>query len=796
MDKLVVLRLDGDLEQNGFRVTLEIGKDNARPDIETYGSLPSSSELTAHLNKWREKYKIFTSNNNSRIKPKQIIYGASINSSINECNEAADKLKFTLQNWLNSQDFLRINNILREELNRDENIRVLIRTDNQQLQQLPWHLWNFFNNYSNAEFALSETEYEKTEKPQPQKKVRILAILGNSNGINLEKDQQLLENLQGAETVFLKEPERNELNNYLWEQWDILFFAGHSETDGDKGKIYINQTDWLTIKELSNGLKYTITQGLQLVIFNSCDGLGLARQLTSLNIPQIIVMREPVPDKVAQEFFKHFLVAFSNGKSLYLALREARERLQGLEDRCPNATWLPVIFQNPAVTPPTWKEFLVQKIEENNLDVSNSYFPKIAEVQPRRKFNLLRLLITSLIVTASVLGIRYLGILEHWELQTYDLLMQTRPEDKNPENRILIVGITEEDLNIPEQKDKKGSLSDLALAQLLEKLESYKPRAIGLDIFRDFPIDPKQPALKNHLRNNDRFFAICQVGESGNQDNKQGITNSPDVPPERQGFSNFILDSDQVLRRHILSMDIPPISRCQSPISLSFQLASHYLLDEGILTDKDLLLKPTSLGNWKLGNIVFEHLKSPAGGYQKTDIKGNQVLLNYRSYHSPSEFVEIVSLKDILRNKVKPKAVENRIVLIGVITRTSSDYFQTPYSTGISAYQEIPGVIIHAQMVSQILSAVLDGRPLIKVWYFWADCVWIWSWSIVGAVLVWRFYSYHLLVLVLEGFLIAILYGICLCLLIQGNWVPFIPSALALVITGELLVVLQKSLNS
>ena len=790
MDKLVVLKLDGDLEQNGFRVTLEVGKDNARPDIETYGSLPPSPDLSIHLNEWQEKYRSFTNNNNGRIKPKQISYGGSINSSINECNDAATKLKKRLQNWLNSQDFRRINNILREALNRDENIRVLIRTDNQQLQQLPWHLWDFFNNYSNAEFALSGTEYEKTEKPQPQEKVRVLAILGNSDGINLEKDKELLENLPEAETVFLKEPQRNELNNYLWKQWDILFFAGHSETDGDTGKIYINQTDWLTIKELSNGLRQAIDQGLQLAIFNSCDGLGLARQLNSLNIPQIIVMREPVPDRVAQEFFKHFLVAFSNGKPLYLALREAREKLQGLEDKCPNATWLPVIFQNPGATPLTWKEFLLRNTDENTPNVS-----KIAKVRTRSKFSLFHLLITSIIVTASVLGVRYLGILQHWELQAYDRLMRTRPEDKNPENRIFIVGITEEDLKIREQKDKIGSLSDFALDRLLEKLESYKPRAIGLDIFRDFPVDSKEPALKNRLRNNNRFFASCQVGEPGNLADEQGIESPPDVPAERQGFSNFIVDSDRVIRRHLLSMDVPSASRCQSPVSLSFQLASHYLLDEGILKDEDLPLKPTSFGNWKLGDVEFKHLKSPSAGYQKADMKGNQVLLNYHSYNSLSEFVEIVSLKDILRNKVNPKAVENRIVLIGVVARTSSDYFLTPYSAANSTFQEIPGVVIHAQMISQILSAVLDGRPLIEVWPFWGDWILIWGSSVVGGALAWRFRLHQWLVLLVGGVAVAILYGGSLWLLIQGTWVALVPSALALIVTGGI-VLLCNSLQS
>ncbi len=58
-------------------------------------------------------------------------------------------------------------------------------------------------------------------------------------------------------------------------------------------------------------LRKAISRGLQLAIFNSCDGLGLANDLAELNIPQIIVMRSPVPDLVAQEFLKHFLKAFS-----------------------------------------------------------------------------------------------------------------------------------------------------------------------------------------------------------------------------------------------------------------------------------------------------------------------------------------------------------------------------------------------------------------------------------------------------------------------------------------------------
>ena len=94
---------------------------------------------------------------------------------------------------------------------------------------------------------------------------------------------------------------------------------------------------------------------MSLAIFNSCDGLGLASALEKLNIPAVIVMREPVPNLVANEFFKYFLLAFAVEQlSFYLAVQQARRKLQGLEDDFPGASWLPVICINPAVEPPTW----------------------------------------------------------------------------------------------------------------------------------------------------------------------------------------------------------------------------------------------------------------------------------------------------------------------------------------------------------------------------------------------------------------------------------------------------------
>ncbi|HBB33901.1 MAG TPA: hypothetical protein DC064_19410, partial [Cyanobacteria bacterium UBA9273] len=357
MDKLVVLELEGDLHAQGFRATLEMQLEGSIHPIKIKGHLPPAPDLATCIQcHWQENYRSLVSP--WRLEAKKIIHKGAINKRIAACQESAVQLRDRMRAWLDAETFRGIDRRLREEFHRDEAMRFLIRTEERQLHKLPWQEWDFFDRYPKAEVALSGFEFERPQKSQPtilKDKVRILAILGNSKGIDIETDRQKLAALPNAEIEFLVEPERSSLNDRLWEQpWHILFFAGHSETKGEAGHIYLNQTDSLSLSELKYGLKKAIAQGLQLAIFNSCDGLGLAHELGQLHIPQMIVMREPVPDKVAQEFLNYFLTAFANGDSLYLAVRQARERLQGLEHQFPCASWLPIICQNPLEVPPKW----------------------------------------------------------------------------------------------------------------------------------------------------------------------------------------------------------------------------------------------------------------------------------------------------------------------------------------------------------------------------------------------------------------------------------------------------------
>ena len=368
MGKLIVLKLEGDLENQGFKVTLEIGhEDNSptterlalRPWIELSGYLPANPGLANLLqHHWQKVYRR-TNAPNRRLKPHQIVYDRCP-SYIQACRQSAEQLRDRTLNWLDADGFRPIDKCLREALDRHQPTRFLIRSDDPQIQKLPWHLWDLVERYPNAEVAFSSTAFQPHCLPRNcdrSPKVRILAILGHSANIDLNADRQFLEHLPNAETVFLVEPTHQHLNDQLWEQpWDILFFAGHSTTEGEIGQIYINETESLTVGKLRYALRQAIDQGLKLAIFNSCDGLGLTRLLADLNIPQTIAMRELIPDRVAQTFLKHFLQAFSSGQPFYLAVREARERLQGLESQFPCASWLPVICQHPTARPLNWED--------------------------------------------------------------------------------------------------------------------------------------------------------------------------------------------------------------------------------------------------------------------------------------------------------------------------------------------------------------------------------------------------------------------------------------------------------
>jgi CHASE2 domain-containing sensor protein len=755
MSKLVILKFaDGSFEQ-GFSVTLQIGEECDRPATEITGKLPPCPAIPLYYSHWQSSYRRL--GNGYRLDADKVqITNVSITQ---DCLDTSHILRAHFNTWLKAEEFRPLREKWLERLMPSDEIRVILQAENSQLQRLPWHLWDLLERYPKAEIALSSPSYERIQKPRhPNKLVNILAIVGNSEGIDTKADRDLLQRCRNADVCFLVEPERKELTDHLWEKnWDILFFAGHSSSQGkdSTGRIYLNKTDSLSISELKYALKKAIERGLQLAIFNSCDGLGLAQELVDLQIPQLIIMREPVPDLVAQEFLKYFLGSFAGGESLYQSVRQARERLQGLEDRFPCATWLPVLCQNPAQHPSSW-EGLTQA--RKAVSTPSVLFSK-------RGFKVA--LFSSLMMTVLICGVRFLGMLQNVEFAAFDQMMRSRP-DEGLDSRLLLVTIDDADLAVQRhnKEELKGtSLSDKSLQRLLLKLQEYQPRVIGLDIYRDFPAADKN--LISLLQQTDNLIGVCKGSDTTEQ--TRGIAPPPEIPKNRLGFSDFIHDRDGVVRRHLLFMNQEAASLCTTPYALSAQLAFRYLVPRGIYPQY------TPQNNLQLGNTIIPRLTSRASGYQSIDAKGGQLLLNYRS---TNKIAEKVTLTQLLSGPINPQAIKDKIVLIGVAAKGDfPDYWATPYGNHLNV--QMPGVIVQAHMVSQILSAVLDGRPLLKVWSPWAEFLWIGSWAVVGGMLSWRLSSPSSLIIAIT-LTSGVLYLFCFGLLIWGVWVPFVPSVLSL----------------
>ena len=395
MSQTVIISLgNGDFEEIGFNsVRVTLNDDNGKL-IKDCGisQLPPAPEIPRIYTKLQSVYRALLENDSTLSAqddddwPESIEPGGVTNFSEQDFQDLTNQLERHFSEWLKTEPFRDQIDDLQPGLNRNDEILFIFEITDFQFQmlgRLPWQTWKLFEQYPKAGIALSQPGSERTEKVAvDREKIRILAILSDAPDVDNEEEKRALESLPDnkVETKFVDNLSREDFNNLLWDKdgWDILFFSGHSKTEGQQGRIYINNNkkhNSLTIEELKEALQTAINKGLQLAFFNSCDGLGLASSLAKLNIPAVIVMKEEVPNVIAQQFFCKFLTNFREQDNLYLAERKTREWLRGWENKYPGASLLPVICQNKAVEILRWSQLqLVNQPklkEETSLTISS-----------------------------------------------------------------------------------------------------------------------------------------------------------------------------------------------------------------------------------------------------------------------------------------------------------------------------------------------------------------------------------------------------------------------------------------
>ncbi|MBD2042915.1 CHASE2 domain-containing protein [Microcoleus sp. FACHB-672] len=379
--------------------------------------------------------------------------------------------------------------------------------------------------------------------------------------------------------------------------------------------------------------------------------------------------------------------------------------------------------------------------------------------------------ITAPSIAALIIVLRVAGFLQPWEWGVFDQFLRLRSPETS-DNRVVIVGIDEADVkNIGE-----ANFSDGIYAKLINKLKARQPRAIGLDIYRNIPVEPGHKELVKVFKSTPTLVGIQKViGDS-----KSETVAPPEALLENKqaqvGANDLLIDADGKVRR---SFFFVPDEKGETVYSLGLLLAGYYLEKQGISPEP-----VEGTDNWKLGKAVVVPFEANDGGYVRADAGGYQILLNYRG---SSRHFNTVSMSDVLEDKLPPDWGRDRVILIGKFGQSFNDSFLTPYSSGLlSLPVPMNGVEIHANLTSQILSAALDNRPLIKSWSEPLEGVWILFWAAAGATLTWHLryiggvksFSVRRTASPIIG--AGILMGISYTALLSGWWIPVVPPLLAL----------------
>ncbi len=370
----------------------------------------------------------------------------------------------------------------------------------------------------------------------------------------------------------------------------------------------------------------------------------------------------------------------------------------------------------------------------------------------------------TILVTGFLLGVRHWGGLEPLELVAFDHLMRSRTPETTPDPRILVITITEKDI----RSQQRWPIPDLVFAQLLQKLQALQPAAIGLDLYRNIPVEPGRNELTTQLKQ-PNVIAIQSL-------NTRAGAAAPEVPSQQIGFNDVPIDRDDVVRRNIL------FAEGENGIlySFSLRLALAYLQQQGIKPQASQS-NPDYL---QLGPAVFEKLSHNSGGYQNVEADGYQILLNYRN---PRNIARQVTLTDALSGRLEPNWVKGKIVIIGSTAPSLRDLFTTPYSPALRENYQMPGVLVHTQMVSQFLDAATGQRSLFWFWSEEAEILWIVSWILIGGIL--GRVTYHPLALSL-GVAVCLGTGASLgyFLFINGGWIPLAAPSLGFLLAVGIVV--------
>lgn len=423
--------------------------------------------------------------------------------------QAEARLLYEFHQWLRSGELFEIRALLaraasgrmNDEPGRMDNLSyqvdLFITCSPIDLERLPWEAWEI-----GAEFASSgairiartpaniRLETSRTRRG----KARVLAIVGDDRGLDFQADRNAVRSLSrvadvefvgwqpGQDVAQVKANIRTALADR--RGWDVLLFAGHSnETAIAGGELAIAPGASVSINEIAPQLQVAKSRGLQFALFNSCSGLSLANSLIDLGLSQVAVMREPIHNRVAQEFLVRFLQVLAEYKDVGEAMLVASQHLK-LEKNLtyPSASLIPSLFCHPDAV--------------------------LFRIQPFGLRSRLKQLLP-IIREASALSIL---LFVSWQLSVQDFLLERRvlvqavyrqatnqlPRVATPP--VLLVHIDDKSIQKAGLSENPRPMDRTYLAKLVDRLKVLNAKVVGLDYLLDLPQKDKDARLARSLQ--------------------------------------------------------------------------------------------------------------------------------------------------------------------------------------------------------------------------------------------------------------------------------------------------------
>ncbi|MCJ8282809.1 MAG: CHASE2 domain-containing protein, partial [Rivularia sp. ALOHA_DT_140] len=303
-------------------------------------------------------------------------------------------------------------------------------------------------------------------------------------------------------------------------------------------------------------------------------------------------------------------------------------------------------------------------------------------------------------VTLAVIIVQSVGLFNLSEWQTRDWFFRLRSKlagEGNIAAKVVVVTIDEKDI----QTVGKWPIPDNALAELIEKIKLQKPRAIGLDLYRDLPEGKGYEQLVKVFQTTPNLYGVEKItGEK--------VKPSPELKKKGQvGLADLVLDSDRHVRRALLTAKDESDKNTEKA-GLATLVALKYLAAEKI----ELKQVDAKQQKYKLGEQIHVPLKIGEAGYTEADLGGYQILLNW--YGSEKAF-KTVTMRDVIAEKIPKDMMRDSMVFIGSTASSTNDFFGTPFSSSwLVAGSPTPGVIIHANIALQLVTGAIEGNANLR----------------------------------------------------------------------------------